>query len=157
MIPRLVSRSPFSVAGPQIRTCNRDEGTPSTARIPALWGQFHGQALPDNLAGRKPGSPVYGVYHDYESDETGFYSVLAGLAVLESIGSGYAHVDIQEGEYLVFENKGPMPQAVIDTWKAIWAFFEDNTTYTRRFSTDFEEYLGPNEIAVHIAVSRRQA
>ncbi|GLH75092.1 hypothetical protein GETHLI_35950 [Geothrix limicola] len=45
-----------------------------------------------------------------------------------------------------------MPQAVIDTWGIIWAYFENNTEFIRSYTTDFEEYRGPDQIAIHIGV-----
>lgn len=152
MQPTLANISSFSVTGIAVRTRNSDEFNPATAKLPALWGSFFQNGVATRVLNAQADSPVFGVYSGYESDASGSYTVTAGVAAPASDASEYASIDIEAGKYLVFENKGPMPQAVIDTWGHIWAFFEENTEFNRSFSTDFEEYRGPDEIAVHIGV-----
>lgn len=152
MLPMFRTVSPFHVTGIRIRTCNRDESDPARARIPALWERFFAERVSEQVMNTVPDASIFAVYADYESDATGLYSVTAGVATLAPNGDAFASVCVQGGPYLVFENQGPMPQAVIDTWSRIWAFFEDHPEHTRRFSTDFEEYRGPDGIAIHIAV-----
>ncbi|WP_285578171.1 GyrI-like domain-containing protein [Geothrix limicola] len=152
MSPKLTNVSPFSVTGISVRTINRDEFNPTTAKLPNLWARFYGNGVTGQVPNQAPGSSVFGVYSDYESDATGFYSVTAGMATSGPTSSEFTTVSIEEGRYLVFENRGPMPQAVIDTWGIIWAYFENNTEFIRSYTTDFEEYRGPDQIAIHIGV-----
>jgi predicted transcriptional regulator YdeE len=64
-------------------------------------------------------------------------------------------VQIQAGQYLVFRGKGAMPQAVIDAWMQIWQHFgQPRKDVERVYATDFEQYMGADEVAVHIGVRR---
>ena len=96
---------------------------------------------------------MYGVYSAYESDYTGAFDVTVGATVAEAGNSGPWHtVKIQPGEYLVFAAKGAMPLAVIQTWGAVWQFFQDHPDIQRSYVTDFEAYHGPDEVAIHIGI-----
>ena len=152
MPPKLVEVSPFSVTGIGVRTINSGESNPADAKIPGLWGRFFGDGVAGKVTNQIPGSQLFGVYSDYESDASGFYSVTAGVAASGSPLPEFLTVDVKGGNYLVFENRGTMPQAVIDTWGAIWAYFDTNKEFTRSFLTDFEEYRGADEVAIHIGV-----
>jgi len=141
----------FQVSGPKVRTRNQDEQRPQTARIGGLWGAFFAQGLAERIPNRQPDSPVYGVYSGYESDATGYFDVMAAVAVTEP-ATGYETLQVQGGVYLVFQGQGAMPQTVIETWGRIWAYFEQSPGLQRRFATDFEAYTGPDSVAVYIGI-----
>ena len=142
--PTLKSISSFAVGGFQVRTLNSYEFNLDTAKLPALWGKFSNSHL-----ARK--SPCFGVYSDYESDANGQYNVTVGV-LDESSNPDLDIIAIQAGKYLVFTHQGPMPTAVIETWKQIWHYFAAEPAYQRNFITDFEAYTGPDEVAIHIGV-----
>jgi predicted transcriptional regulator YdeE len=69
--------------------------------------------------------------------------------------AGLETVQIQAGSYLVFRSQGAMPQAVSTAWMQVWQHFSaPRTDYARAYATDFEQYLGTDEVAVHIGVRR---
>jgi predicted transcriptional regulator YdeE len=73
----------------------------------------------------------------------------------EAIKDQLVPLSVASGDYLVFRNKGAMPDAVIQVWKDIWAYFEaPRQDFARCFKTDFEQYIGADEVAVHIGVKR---
>ncbi|HXM36877.1 MAG TPA: GyrI-like domain-containing protein [Pyrinomonadaceae bacterium] len=150
--------SSFRVGGINVRTANRNEASPETARLGTLWGRFFQEGIPGKVADRVPDSPVYGVYSDYESDVNGQYSVTAGMQIEPSAtgGDSFTHVDVASGEYLVFEGKGPIPQVVIETWKTVWDYFAEAREFKRAYTTDFELYKGMDEVAIHISVSQNR-
>jgi predicted transcriptional regulator YdeE len=152
MLPKEIQVSGFSVTGLSVRTINRDEFNPTTAQLPMLWRRFFESGVIDQISNSVPNSPIYGVYSEYESDATGFYSLTAGVATIGTTTSDFTTVDVQSGKYLVFEKRGQMPQAVVDAWGEVWAFFETNHDFIRTFNSDFEEYRGPDGIAIHIGV-----
>lgn len=141
----------FRVAGPSVRTCNRDEMAPASARIPGLWQRFFSAQPP---AGAGGDGHIYGVYSGYESDADGAFDVTAGvlLAPGTAATAGAQPVDVQAGYYLVFSGQGAMPQTVIDTWGAVWRWFAAHPQRRRRFGTDFEAYEGAHRVAIHIGV-----
>lgn len=140
------------IAGVSVRTKNENEMNFSTARLPQLWGKFYKEGLIDKIPNKLPGSPVYGVYHSYESDLNGEYSVLAGVEIDGAANGKYSSVKIEGAKYLVFEGKGEMPRVVIDTWKNIWDHFSLLDAGERAYLTDFEVYAGPNEVAIYVGV-----
>src|ERR1700742_4327988 len=71
----------FTVAGLRVRTTNAAEHQAETAKIGPMWGQFFGKELAETIPGKSAHSPIYGVYSAYESDASGEFDVIAGVAV----------------------------------------------------------------------------
>ena len=138
-----------TIIGLKARTKNEDEMNPKVAKIGALWQNFFENIIP--LLGETP-PPLYGVYSNYESDAHGEFDVLVGAESVE-LTDDREKIILKEGTYLCFESKGEMPQAVIDTWAKIWAYFsDDNCQEKRTYGTDFELYLNQNEAEIYIGV-----
>jgi predicted transcriptional regulator YdeE len=151
--PKIQEVKEFTVAGVSVRTINDDEFNPQKAKLPKLWDNFLGSGLAEKIPNRLPETPVFGVYSNYDSDATGFYTVTAGVNIIpESNNENWDTLIIQSGTYLVFEAIGIIPQIVINTWNQIWLYFENNPKYRRNFISDFEMYLGTEEIAIYIGV-----
>ena len=140
---------PVTVTGLSVRTNNRHEMT-AEGRIGGLW-----QGFSEHIAPRlKEGSQVYGVYCRYDGDHLGDFDVVAGTDQrgLED-GPDRVTVTLADSEYLVFPAQGELPQAVIDTWQRIWAFFEQpDCPHRRAYTTDFEHYVTPDRADIYIAV-----
>lgn len=141
----------FTVSGLSVRTTNAAEHNPETAKIGSMWGEFFGKGFTESIQGKRADSAVYGVYSAYESDASGHFDVMAGVAVDEA-SADFQSVTIEAGDYLVFEAQGPLPDAVIATWGKVWTFFEENPQIQRRYATDFETYTGPESVAIHIGI-----
>jgi predicted transcriptional regulator YdeE len=139
----------FRIAGLTVRTTNREENDPTTARIGALWGRFFGEQTYESTPRRTSDSRIFSTYSAYESDAHGAFDVTVGVAV----SGGENGVAIEAGDYLIFTGQGEMPQMVIATWQRIWQYFEAHPTIARRYHSDFEAYEGPDKVAIHIGVS----
>ena len=131
----------FSVSGPNVRTNNASEAG-GAGKLAGLWTSYYESHPPSS-------ERVYGVYSDYESDASGDYTVTAGT---RTSSAGDAVVVVKPGSYLVFPATGQMPGAIVDAWKAVWAFFSQDQPYERAFETDFEQYDGPTSAAIYIGV-----
>lgn len=143
----------FTVVGLRVRTINSDEFNPATAKLPQLWGRFFSERIADGVPNRLNKNAIFGVYSEYASDDTDFYTVTAGVKVdSKELLPELKDVNVETGEYLVFEGQGEMPQAVIQTWKTVWGYFSHNPEYKRRYRTDFELYQGSDRIAIYIGV-----
>ena len=139
----------FQVAGLTVRTTNREENDPATARIGALWDRFFSEETYRTTPGRTGDVRLFGVYSGYESDAHGAFDLTVGVAV-----SGAADgVALEAGNYLVFSGQGEMPQMLIATWQRIWQYFEAHPEIVRRYRSDCEAYEGPDKVAIHIGVS----
>ena len=127
------------------RTNNETEFNPETAKIPGIWQTLHQSTLIND-------AEIFGVYSNYESDMNGFYSVTAGCPNQHG-QNNLTKIEIQSGNYLVFENQGAMPDAIIQAWQRVWEYFSNQKNYQRAYQTDFEKYLGPNHIAIYIGIT----
>ncbi|PWY54880.1 transcriptional regulator [Legionella qingyii] len=147
--PQLIQIESFTVMGLSERTYNSNEFNPQTAKIPELWQRFYALQIP----AKKSNSLIYGVYSDYESDSNGLYTVTAGIELDDlAIINHFCTVNVKKGNYLVFKNSGPMPKAIIETWQAIWLYFETQSNVIRAYETDFEVYMGQEQCAIYIGV-----
>ena len=157
----------FTVSGLSARTQNRDESDPKTAKIGQLWRDFFGRDLMNSIPNREPNTPIYGVYSGYESDQHGLFDVNAGVRVSDVLDNDeplsetdttineFTNIDIEAGDYMAFPTTGDMPQRIIDGWGMVWAHFEGETTYKRRFTTDFEQYIDNDNVVIYIAVEKK--
>jgi len=111
-----------------------------------MWGEYFSSIAPT----LPQGTEAYGVYANYESDAFGEFDVFAGSVVENAT---LENVTLEAGNYLCFKADGELPQAVIDTWGEIWAYFADeNCKEKRAFKTDYELYLGESEAEIYIGV-----
>lgn len=145
----------LTISGIHTRTTNLQEMNPFTAKIAPLWARLCSEGLLEKIPNRsKENSALYGVYSGYESDYMGAFDALAGAAVSKPTSDpAWRSIEIQAGDYLVFSAKGAMPQTVVQTWAAIWQFFQANPSIQRSYATDFELYRGMDEVAVYIGVN----
>ena len=144
-----VALKSVKVKGLQVCTNNANEMHPETQKIAPLWECFFQEVMPT----LKEGATAYGVYHNYESDANGAYDVTVGTDVLEATEE-MKEVTLEEGRYLMFPVKGELPQAIIDTWQQVWAYFDDPSIDERRaYETDFEKYISEDEVEVYIGVT----
>lgn len=143
----------IACSGISVRTTNNAEISHDTAKLGRLWQKFY-----QNHAGELPeGEDIYGVYHNYESDDlAGAFDVVASWKVAseqdaqsesDSVAnaSNVVTVDIPAGKYLVFSEEGYMPNTVMNAWEKAWTYFNDpSCEHTRTYNVDFEQYVGGN-------------
>lgn len=77
IIPQLTQIQELTVTGMSVRTKNEEEFNPQTARLPQLWEKF----FDSNIRAQQE-KPTYGVYHHYDSDSSGYYTVTAGIEIV---------------------------------------------------------------------------
>jgi predicted transcriptional regulator YdeE len=141
----LIQTEPLIVRGLSVRTQNSDEFDPEKAKISGLWSSVLGSEI------AAQDTALFASYSDYQSDANGFYTYTIGVKkppAEQALNS----IVIPSGKYLLFKAQGTMPQAVIETWKKIWAYFESPSPYQRAFKVDFESYLAPEEVHIYIGV-----
>jgi len=160
MNPKKVSLDAKPVAGISVCTTNIQESDPDMAEIPSLWDRFYNKGLTRRVVDQQKPHTVFGVYSSYESDADGAYKVTAGLDVKKHGPAliGLETIEIEPGEYLVFEGRGRMPSAIYETWGRIWDYFgcngrvNESSGLQRAYKTDFEEYRGDDQIAIYIGI-----
>ncbi|WHY85821.1 AraC family transcriptional regulator [Neobacillus novalis] len=91
---------------------------------------------------------TYGVYHEYESDYKGDYSLSIGI---EDNGEKPV-IEIPDYEkYEIFKVDTGEEQGIFNTWSKIWDQ-EESGTLKRAYSYDYEKYYPNGEIEIHIAI-----
>lgn len=147
--------------GISTRTTNNAEISHDTAKLGRLWQKFY----QNHVSHLSEGEDIYGVYHNYESDDlVGAFDVVASWkaeseqAAGENVdplspenilsaahGSDVVTVTIPAGKYLVFTEEGRMPNTVMNAWEKAWEYFHDSSCeHTRSYNVDFEHYIGGN-------------
>jgi len=109
-------------------------------KITDLW-QEASEQLPKN-------ENTYGVYHNYESDYKGDYS----LSIAIENHNGESMIEIpKNNKYRIFKVDTTDPQGIFHTWSKIWEQ-EEAGILQRAYSFDFEKYYPNGEIEIHIAI-----
>jgi predicted transcriptional regulator YdeE len=160
--PVLVEMDEFLVMGIEVMTSESLEHGPATARLPLLWRTFFAEKIEEKIPHRKDPNEHVGVYADYDRDSKsrtfGAYAALAGCEVTEvgdDVPEGLVAMPVPAGKYLLFEARGPMPEAVVRTWDEIKKYFETNGHYERAYAVDFDLYRNDRPEAVDIFVAVR--
>lgn len=144
----------FMIIGIAVKTSNINGQAEQD--LGALWGRFFNEGISAAVP-HKSTEEIYSLFTDYESDYRGAYTAIIGHKVssLDSIPEGLIGRRFTGGTYTPFKAKGEMPQAIVNTWKEIWAQDEQ---LQRRYTVDFEVY-GPksqqgdqSEVDIYIAV-----
>ena len=125
----------FKIIGIAVRTTNAN-GQAATD-LGKLWGQFMSDTIskiPNAIS-----EEIIAIYTDYENDYQGTYTAIIGKKVssLDEIPKGMIGREFPAEKFQKFIAKGEMPNAVVQTWKAIW---EQESTLHRAYHYDFEVY-----------------
>ena len=154
--PKIVAKGAMTMVGVEVRTSNRDEANPTVARIPQMWKRYLQERLADRIRDRIDPKATVAVYRNYESDHTGEYSFLLGAEVWQpgSVPAGMVSFTIEPANYMVFESRGSMPGALIDTWGTILQEFSHSGARRRAYVADFEIHNAdtPSQVAIFIGV-----
>ena len=136
--------------GITIRTHNDPGPNDPNASITDLWMSFGSKVSP--LIQK---DVCYGIYTDYESDNTGAYSVSATVEV-DSPDDAPDGLDVKTtpaGSYMRFSNKGTMPEVVAQTWMEIWNYFgKQGCPHERAYLGDIEEYPSDKEVIIYVGL-----
>lgn len=146
MVVRKIDK--LMVSGLSVITNNENEMNPETAKIVQLWEDYQDKNILGATFNKSKNFDMYGVYSDYTSDVNGDYKVTVAVEVTKPKNA----IVIENQRYLVFSKKGDLPKIVVDCWKEIWSYFDDEPTYERAYKIDFEKYSKENEIEIYISI-----
>ncbi|MCR6105912.1 effector binding domain-containing protein [Salipaludibacillus agaradhaerens] len=91
---------------------------------------------------------LYGLYHDYESDYKGDYTLSVAIKTTEEA----ADLSLSENEkYEIFNVDTTDEQGVFKAWQKIW-HLEESGELKRAYSYDYEEYQVNGDINIYIAI-----
>ncbi|WP_134701964.1 GyrI-like domain-containing protein [Ammoniphilus sp. YIM 78166] len=123
-----------------IRT-NNFEDDRLMEKIAGLWKEASGR-----LANQ--GCIAYGLYHEYESNYKGDYTL--SIALEDNDREPYLEIP-KNSRYEIFHVASTEQQGMINTWKEIWRQ-EETGTLERAYTFDFEKYYPNGKIEVYIAI-----
>lgn len=90
---------------------------------------------------------VYGLYHEYESDYRGDYT----LCVAVEVENEPSITTAEDTKYKVFKVNTDAEQGIFNTWSEIWNK-EKEGKLERAYTCDFEKYYTDGNIDIYIAV-----
>ncbi|MFC6880222.1 MULTISPECIES: GyrI-like domain-containing protein [Actinomadura] len=132
----IAARDPRQIVGYVARTTNAAEADPERALLPDLWRRAAAPGAFDQVRARAD-DRLYAVLTDYESDHTGAYTQVVGVAVtsVDGMPEGLVAVRVPaDANCYRIEARGPMPQALIGAWRSVW----DDPGIDRAYTTDLE-------------------
>lgn len=143
MQPTGVQMPEIKLVGITVRTSNKAEFDPATAKIGPCVLRYFQQQVADKILHRKNPGTTISAFTDYESDYTGEYTYFIGEEVSssENIPEDLESHIIPPQTYTKFTTEpGPMPSVVINAWQEIWKMSPEDLGGQRRYHTDFEVY-----------------
>ncbi|WP_030454700.1 GyrI-like domain-containing protein [Herbidospora cretacea] len=146
----IADRPELLVVGYATRTTNEAEADPERARLPALWQRAGAPGAFAHVPGRVDEN-IYAVLTDYESDHTGAYTQIIGIAVHTAarLPEAMVAVRVPGVPSLHLEVRGPLPQTLIEAWQFLWQHPEH-----RSFTTDLEVH---HQAGVDLYIAARAA
>ncbi|GAA4943215.1 putative transcriptional regulator YdeE [Nonomuraea thailandensis] len=148
----VTERAELVVVGFAVRTTNADELDPARAKLPGLWRRAGAPGAFAHVPGRVDEN-LYAVLTDYESDHHGAFTQIVGTGVrtVPRLPEGMVAVRVPAAHALRLEARGPMPQALAESWQAVWKHTESGGTPPRAFTTDLEVHH-PDGVDLYVAV-----
>lgn len=137
--PDTVEVPALRVVGVSVRATNQAEADaePGQGPIAELWRRFAGLDLGRRIPNPHVSGETVAVYHDYESDETGEYTLTLGLRVtsLHQVPKDLEGIEVPFQKYACFPVEGPADTVIAETWREI-----QNADLDRACTCDLEIY-----------------
>ncbi len=150
-----MKKEAFTFIGVAKTTTNKAEMN-GEGVISALWETVYRDSLINHIP-NKQNSHILALYTEYQSNDTGHYTIAIGtqvstLATIPEKMRGYL---IPEQKYVVFTSRrGPVQEVVVEAWQDVWEWSKTNE---RAYTTDFEVYddrcIDPNNSQVDLYIS----
>lgn len=103
--------------------------------------------LGETIKQLKEPTKLYGVYHAFESDFRGNYTL--SIATETKLSAKPATCLELKGTYQVFEVNTDSQLGVFQTWQKIWAL-EEQGKLCRAYQADYELYDEHGQVSIHI-------
>jgi predicted transcriptional regulator YdeE len=130
----------FQLMGISERTSNAEE-MKGNGKIPMLWQRFYSEGIIEKLSPFAISSEIIVAYTDFESDDSGIYTIIIGQSVKSDANQldGFELKSIPKSDYLQIDTEQGNIQTIgINAWSKIW---ESQPLRERRsFKADLEIY-----------------
>lgn len=143
MKQEFVAQEEMSLIGITLRTSNKEEFNPETAKIGGIVQKYLAEAIYDKIPSRKNPGTTLCVYTEYESNHEGSFTYFIGQEVEANIPApeGMVSIKVPAQKYAKFTtDAGSMPQVCINGWLEIWKMDSEKLGGEREYLADFEVY-----------------
>jgi predicted transcriptional regulator YdeE len=130
----------FILVGISTRTTNAAEMT-GAGETPKLWQRFYSEGVIQQIPGALRPGEIIAAYTDFESDDTGPYTLIIGAAVRPGTKApaGMALKEVRAARYLrVGTERGRLAEIGVAAWVKIWQ--DQPLRNERAFECDLEIY-----------------
>lgn len=144
---KIINKNDMKIVGRELRV--RNDNGDNFRLIPQFWQKCMEEGVLQQLSSIpgvvKPGT-TFGICTDYDGINTFTYIIGTEVNDFETIPKGMKARTIPASKYAVFTAKGPMPDAIQQTWKDIYSRWFPETGYERTDGPDFEYYDERSEV-----------
>ena len=132
-----VSVTGLKIIGISVRTSNANGR--SATDMASLWQRFGEEQIASKIPGKVNGD-IYAIYTDYDSNYTGNYTAIIGMAVndLDELSEGMTGREFPKEVFSIYNVEGPMLEAIATAWTSIWQY---DAALHRKYTYDFERYI----------------
>ncbi len=141
----LIFLDEFVIIGTTVRTNNKNEMNPESAKIGKHFQAYFQNKVAENFKDRCFPNTTYSIYTEYESDEHGEFTHFIGEVVKNSKENlehlQYKKLIIPACKYKKFTTvPGTIPNNVVAAWQNIWKLDPSSLGGKRCYIADFEIY-----------------
>lgn len=138
---RIEKKDKIELTGVMLRTTNTENQ--NLKRIPLFWSEKSQDGSVELLAKQVGPMGLFGICYDYKAEDNSFSYAIAvekPVQIEASLPSDCVSITAPPATYAVFECLGPMPDAIQQTWKEIYAEWFPSSEYEHSGDPDFEIY-----------------
>ncbi len=125
------------------------EGGANSREIPAFWGECHAKGHVETLGramNRDSAMAIMGVCVNDFDEATGTFTYMVGIErprdekARKALPAGCREIRVAAGTWAVFPSHGPLPGAIQEVWKRIYAEWFPTSGYEHADRPDLEVY-----------------
>lgn len=138
---RIVERDAFQVIGvKKVFPCG--DGVGGVPGIPAFWDEVNGNGTADRLLQLNNGEikGLLGICSNY-NEETNTMDYWISVERTGEVPVEFSIFELTAAKWAVFEARGPVPSAIINTWKQIYSEWFPSNGFEQAPIASFEAYL----------------
>ncbi|WML43793.1 AraC family transcriptional regulator [Neobacillus sp. PS3-40] len=137
---KIIEKGSFSVVGKQTRISAVDGE--NFKQVPKFWDDCMNDGSYEWLRSKASKLGVMGVSMDLQNFNNGFFTYLMGIEkIKDTLPKGYTSVTIPAATWAVFESAGPLPGAIGDITRRIFAEWFPATGYQHDCAPELEVFL----------------
>lgn len=136
---KIIEKGSFTVVGKKTKISTVDGE--NFKQVPKFWGDCMNDGSYEWVCSKAGKLGVMGVCTDLHNFDKGFFTYMIGVEqIKEPLPEGYTSETIPAATWAIFESVGPLPEAIQDTMKRIFAEWFPATGYQHDCAPELEVY-----------------